>query len=302
MCEGRFGRRAAGSVPWMTASFEARLLAHARAGLRDLPWRRTRDPWAVLVSEVMLQQTQAARVRPHWHGFLQEFPTVAACAAAPQSAVVARWQGLGYNRRAVALHRTAEAVVSDHGGQFPDTEEGLRSLPGIGPYTARALLAFAFGRPVGVLDVNAGRVLARAVAGRSLALGEAQALADRLCPPGEAWLWNQAMLDLGAVWCVRREPRCLTCPVLDACRWNAAGGADPASGSAGESGPQSRFPGSHRQGRGRLVRALTRAPVERAALAVACGWPDDAAAAERAAEGLVRDGLACWEEGRLRLR
>lgn len=284
-----------------TAGFEARVLSQARAGLRDLPWRHTRDAWAVLVSEVMLQQTQAPRVVPRWHAFLEAFPTVAACAAAPQSAVVARWQGLGYNRRAVALHRTARAVVSEHGGRFPETEDGLRSLPGVGPYTARAVLAFAFERPVGVLDVNAGRVLARAVAGRSLALPEAQALADRLCPPGEAWLWNQAMLDLGAVWCVRREPRCLTCPVLGACRWNAQGGPDPASGSAAESGRQSRFEGSHRQGRGRLLRALTRTPLERTALPVACGWPGDVGAAERAAEGLVRDGLACWDCGRLRL-
>jgi len=282
--------------------FQAGLLGHARTGLRDLPWRRTRDPWAVLVSEVMLQQTQAPRVVPHWHAFLEAFPTVGACAAAPQSAVVALWQGLGYNRRAVALHRTARAVVSEHGGRFPETEEELRSLPGIGPYTARALLAFAFEQSVGVLDVNAGRALARAVAGRPLTVPEAQALADGLCPPREGWLWNQAILDLGAVWCVRREPRCLTCPVREACRWNAQGGADPAPGSAAESGRQSRFEGSHRQGRGRLVRALSRGPVERAALAGACGWPDDSPAAERAAEGLVRDGIARWEDGRLRLR
>ena len=277
-------------------------MAHARTGLRDLPWRRTRDPWAVLVSEVMLQQTQARRVIPHWHAFLEAFPTVAACAAAPQASVVARWQGLGYNRRAVSLHRTARAVVDQHGGRFPDTEPGLRSLPGIGPYTARAVLAFAFEQPVGVLDVNAGRVLARAVAGVPLALSEAQALSDRLCPPGDAWSWNQAMLDLGAIWCLRPEPRCLTCPVRAACRWNAQGGPDPARGSAGESGRQSPFQGSHRQGRGRLVRSLTRGPVDREGLTAACGWPDDAAAAQRAAEGLVRDGIACWDDGRLRLR
>lgn len=283
-------------------TFQERLLAHAATGLRDLPWRRTRDPWTVLVSEVMLQQTQAPRVVPHWRAFLAAFPTVAACAAAPQSSVVAAWQGLGYNRRAVSLHRTARAVMIEHGGRFPQTEEGLRALPGIGPYTARAVLAFALERPVGVLDVNAGRVLARAVAGEPLSLSEAQALADRLCPPQDAWTWNQAMLDLGALWCVRAEPRCLTCPVREACRWNGRGGADPARGSAAESGRQSRFEGSHRQGRGRLVRALTRGPVDRAQLAAACGWPDDPPAAQRAAEGLVRDGLACWEGGGLRLR
>ncbi|MGH7910464.1 MAG: A/G-specific adenine glycosylase, partial [Candidatus Dormibacteraceae bacterium] len=197
------------------SGFRRRLLEHARTGLRDLPWRHTRDPWAVLVSEVMLQQTQAARVVPRWTAFLGAFPTAEACAAAAQSAVVARWQGLGYNRRAVSLHQAARAVTLQHGGRFPLTEAGLRSLPGVGPYTARALRAFAFEEAVGVVDVNAGRVLARAVAGRPLALPEAQALADDLCPTDAAWRWNQAMLDLGAVWCVRRAPRCLVCPVRD---------------------------------------------------------------------------------------
>ncbi|MBO0703123.1 MAG: A/G-specific adenine glycosylase, partial [Candidatus Dormibacteraeota bacterium] len=220
--------------------FQARLLDHARTGLRDLPWRRTREPWPVLVSEIMLQQTQALRVVPRWRTFLAAFPTVEACAAAPQSEVVAEWQGLGYNRRAVSLHRTARAVAETHQGRFPDTEEGLRSLPGIGPYTARALLAFAFEQPVGVLDVNAGRVLARAVAAHPLTRREAQGLADRLCPPREGWRWNQAMLDLGAVWCVRHEPRCLTCPVQEVCLWRGRGGPDPAPGSAAESVRQSR--------------------------------------------------------------
>lgn len=291
-----------GDSSMTSGHFQTRLLSHARSELRDLPWRRTRDPWAVLVSEVMLQQTQAARVIPHWQSFLAAFPTVGACAEAPQAAVVAAWQGLGYNRRAVALHRAACAVMSQHGGRFPQTEAGLRSLPGVGPYTARALLAFAFDQPVGVVDVNAGRVLARAVAGRPLSLSEAQSLADRLCPPSGGWRWNQAVLDLGAVWCVRREPRCLTCPVRAACRWNEAGGPDPALGSAAESARQSRFEGSHRQGRGRLVRALSRAPVDRQDLPAACGWVGDAPAATRAAEGLVRDGLARWDGDRLVLR
>ncbi len=290
------------SVTCPTPAFQLRLLAYAGTGLRDLPWRRTRDPWAVLVSEIMLQQTQASRVIPHWRAFLEAFPTVAVCAAAPQSLVVERWQGLGYNRRAVALHRTARAVMAEHGGHIPDSEPRLRALPGIGPYTARAVLAFAFGRPVGVLDVNAGRVLARAVAGGPLARSEAQSLADRLCPPEDGWTWNQAMLDLGAIWCVRADPRCLTCPVREACRWNAVGGPDPARGSATESGRQSPFEGSRRQGRGRLVRALTRGPVDRERLALACGWPGDPAAAEAAAAGLIRDGLAGWEGGRLTLR
>jgi A/G-specific adenine glycosylase len=229
-------------------------------------------------------------------------PGFRACAAAPQAAVVAAWQGLGYNRRAGALHRTAIAVCERHAGTFPRELPELTALPGIGPYTARALRAFAFEEPAGVVDVNAGRVLARAVAGRQLLMGEAQELADRLCPPDDAWRWNQAMLDLGALWCTRREPRCLGCPVAEACRWRRGGGEDPALGSAASSAVQARFEGSHRQGRGRLLRALTVGPVPRANLAEACSWPDDSAQAARAAEGLIRDGLALWQGDVLRLR
>lgn len=271
------------------------VLAFASQGLRALPWRSTRDPWAVLVSELMLQQTQAARVVPAWERFLSRFPTVRACAAAGPGEVVAAWSGLGYNRRAVFLHRTAVTVVERHGGSFPDRLAELRALPGLGPYTARALLAFAFERDVGVLDVNTSRVLARAVAGRPLRRTEAQELADALVPSGQGWSWNQALVDLGARVCTSRAPRCGSCPLAEACRWRQNGGPDPASGSAGASGSQSRFEGSHRQGRGRLLRALTHGSVGPEELAEACGWPGAPRRAETAAAGLVRDGLARWE-------
>ena len=216
------------------------LLEWWEAERRDLPWRGTRDPWAVLVSELMLQQTQVARVEPRWHRFLERFPTPAACASAGAGAVVEEWAGLGYNRRAVNLHRCAVAVVDDHGGRFPDDLADLLALPGIGPYTARAVLAFAFEHDVAVVDTNVGRILAR-TAGRSLGAKEAQALADSLVPEGEGWAWNQAMLDLGATVCAKRSPACERCPVATGCAWALAGRPepDPATGShAVESGPE----------------------------------------------------------------
>jgi A/G-specific adenine glycosylase len=268
---------------------------------RDLPWRRTRDPWAVLVSELMLQQTQVARVVPRYEAFLRLFPTPAAAAAAPVADMVRAWAGLGYNRRAVNLHRAAGEIVRRHGGVMPSTLPELVALPGVGPYTARAVLAFAFEADVGVVEVNSARVLARAVAGRPLKVVEAQALADGLVPPGKGWAWNQGMLDLGATVCTKSAPRCDGCPVAACCAWAGAGGPDPAVGSAGEGGRQSTFAGSDRQGRGRLVTALRLRPVAADELAAAAGWPDEPERAARAAASLVADGLAVLEAGALRL-
>ncbi|HTZ08191.1 MAG TPA: A/G-specific adenine glycosylase, partial [Acidimicrobiales bacterium] len=144
------------------------MLAVGRGGLRPLPWRATRHPWAVLVAEVMLQQTQASRVVEPYGRFLERFPTPRACAAAGAGAVVEAWAGLGYNRRARALHGAAQILESVHGGVVPDRLEDLRALPGVGPYTARAVLVFAFEHDEAVVDVNVARVLARAVAGAPL--------------------------------------------------------------------------------------------------------------------------------------
>jgi len=271
-----------------------------RHGRHDLPWRATTDPWAVLVAELMLQQTQVPRVVPRYEAFLERFPTPAACAAAPVGEVIRAWAGLGYNRRAVSLHRCARAVVQGHGGSMPDTLEALLALPGIGPYTARAVLVFAFEDDVGLVDTNAGRFVARALAGRPLARSEAQAVADAAVPTGDAWRWGSAVFDLGALVCTKRAPRCHACPLREAgCAWAAAGfpEPDPIVGSAGIAAPQSRFDGSDRQGRGRLVAALRQARVDAAALPEVMGWPSDPERAWRVAATVVADGLAAERDG-----
>jgi A/G-specific adenine glycosylase len=177
----------------------------------------------------------------------------------------------------------------------------LLALPGVGPYTARAVRVFAFGIDTGVVDTNVARLLARAVAGRSLRQAEAQDLADRLVPPGRAWAFNQALFDLGAALCTSRAPRCGTCPLRRRCAWAVAGhpDPDPAPGSAGTARPQRPFAGSDRQGRGRLLAALRRGGVARRDLAPAAGWPDDVTRACRVTEGLVAEGFARWEQDAL---
>ncbi len=270
----------------------------------ELPWRSTRDPWAVLVSEVMAQQTQVSRVVPAYRRFLVLFPTAASCAEASLGEVLRAWRGLGYNRRAANLHRAAQAVTNNHGGTIPTTLEGLLSLPGVGPYTARAVLVFAFEAEVGVVDTNAGRVVARAVAGRSVGAGEAQRLVDAMVPRRQAWSFGQALLDLGAEVCVAGTPHCHRCPVRRRCRWAASGrhDPDPARGSAGVSTPQSRFQGSDRQARGRLVDALRSGPVPLQRAATVAGWPDDPGRVERMVDILVGEGLVVSDgSGDLRL-
>ena len=282
---------------------QTRLLSWWEVAGRDLPWRRTRDPWAVLVSETMLQQTQVPRVEARFPAFLEQFPTPLACAAAPAGDVVRAWAGLGYNSRALRLHQCAQAVAERHGGVLPGDLDALLALPGVGPYTARAVLVFAFERDIGLVDTNAGRFLARAGAGRALGRREAQEVADALVPPGRGWAWGQAVFDLGALVCVRRSPRCGECPIAAHCAWARAGfpAPDPVVGSAGISGGQSRFEGSDRQGRGRLVDALRRAPVALADLPAVMGWPDDPLRAGRVADTLVADGLAVPDGDLLRL-
>ena len=226
--------------------------------------------------------------------FLERFPTVGDCAAAPVGAVIDEWAGLGYNRRAVHLHRAATRCVEDFDGRLPDALEDLLTLPGVGPYTARAVLVFAHERDIGLVDTNAGRFVSRALAGRRLRPAEAQSVADAGVPDGWGWTWGQAVFDLGASVCLKRSPRCDGCPVRFQCAWAAAGfpEPDPVVGSAGISGPQSRFDGSDRQGRGRLVDALRTRPVPDAELATIMGWPDDPDRAQRVAGTLLADGLA----------
>lgn len=269
---------------------------------RRLPWRAVRDPWAVLVSEIMLQQTQVARVIPRWEEFLRRFPTATSCGKGPVSAVIELWHGLGYNRRAVNLHKAARMVSSEYGGRFPSTVSELLALPGVGAYTARAVAVFAFERSEAVLDTNVARILAR-TEGRSLTRRQAQDLADRAVSGKDPWVWNQAMLDVGAGHCRPRNPSCEDCPLASHCAWFRAGRPepDPSRNSAGVSRPQSRFDGSDRQGRGRLVDALRRGPVAGHDIARVAGWADDPDRAMAVARSLVIDGLAVEEGGMLRL-
>jgi A/G-specific adenine glycosylase len=265
---------------------------------RDFPWRITRDPWRILVSEVMLQQTQVDRVVAYYRAFLDSFPDAATCARARPGDVVRLWSGLGYNRRALNLHRAAAMVSAQHGGTIPDDERMLRALPGVGPYTARAVRSLAFGADVATVDTNVVRVLARAVAGDGLTLAHAQSLADRLLPPGRSWEFNQAMFDLGATVCTAARPLCGWCPLRHQCRWKRQGLSSPDPWRASPSArPQARFAGSDRQGRGRLVHALRQGTVSKEVLASACGWPDDPARAERITMSLVAEGFAEWADG-----
>ncbi len=254
----------------------------------------------------MLQQTQVDRVVPHYGRFLDVFPTPAACATAGPAAVVRQWSGLGYNRRALNLHRAAAAVVAEHGGAVPHDDTALRALAGVGPYTARAVRTFAFGDDVAAVDTNGVRVLARGVAGTALTVGQATALGDRLVPAGASWEFNQAMFDLGATVCTAARPDCARCPLRRQCAWRreVTDGADPWRASP-TARPQSTFAGSDRQGRGRLLDALRRGGVGKSSLAGACGWPGDPTRAERVAAAVVAEGFALWSGGKepvLRLR
>ena len=247
---------------------------------RDLPWRRTRDPWAVLVSELMLQQTQVARVVPRFEAFLTTFPTPARCAASPVGDVITSWAGLGYNRRAVNLHRTATAVVAEHGGRLPDRLDALGARH-------RAVHRASGAR----VRVRTGRRGARRQRGRVLSVGHrprpSQQEADAARPAGLGWTWNQAVLDLGATVC-RPVPAC-RCPSDGG--WGGEGGA-ARSGPVGPRDTAARFAGSDRQGRGRLVDALRSGPVGRGQLPAVMGWADDRPRADRVAATLVTDGLA----------
>src|ERR1700722_2117022 len=197
----------------VSREFRARLLPWYDAHARDLPWRKSHDPYCVWLSEIMLQQTRVAAVIEHYHEFLRRFPTVQKLAAAREASVLAAWSGLGYYRRARMLHAAAKVIVRAHGGRFPHTEKGLRALPGIGRYTAAAIASIVFDQQVAVLDGNVERVLQR-VLGERLVTEELWAAANDLLDKRRPGDFNQAMMELGAVVCTPRAPVCLTCPVL----------------------------------------------------------------------------------------
>lgn len=216
--------------------------AHGRA----LPFRGTTDPYAILVSEAMAQQTQAARAGDAWTLFMEAFPTAAALAVATPADVLRAWQGLGYNRRALNLWRAARRIVADHGGAVPVDLVALEALPGVGPYTARAVAAIAFGMPVGAVDTNVRRVLGRIVAGEaSLDRRTLQAAADDAVPPGQAGAWTHALMDLGATVCRPQRPACPACPALAWCRYAVGQRAGtPAKGSPANAPATAGSPGT----------------------------------------------------------
>jgi len=211
--------------------FRKQLLEWFREFQRDLPWRRTRDPYRIWLSEIMLQQTRVATVIPYYERFLEKFPDVSALAGAPQEDVLRLWSGLGYYSRARNLHAAAKEIVAKHGGKFPQELQDVLALPGIGLYTAAAILSIARGARLAVLDGNVARVLARLDAVRgdlreSLRWRSLQKTSDGLLDPKSPGEWNQAMMELGAIICTPRAPRCLLCPVAKFCRARKLGLAD----------------------------------------------------------------------------
>ena len=280
----------------------AALLSWFRTAQRPLPWRGTADPYAVLVSEVMLQQTQVERVIPVYHAFLARFPTFQALAQAPASDVIRAWAGMGYNRRALNLQRAAQAVVERHGGALPRDPAALRALPGVGEYTANALACFALGQQAAVVDTNVRRVLGRVFFWPAAPSNRETAdAARRVLPEGKAWAWNQALMDLGATVCTARRPACLLCPLRDECRAAGAFETEPAAVAEGRAAyrPKSeRFEGSSRYYRGRVVAHLrglpdgASCPIADLAAAVKPGYADaDAPWLRALLHGLARDGL-----------
>jgi A/G-specific adenine glycosylase len=205
-------------------AFQRRLLAWFRTNGRDLPWRRTRDPYKILVSEVMLQQTQVERVRDYYRRFLREYPTVRDLAAAHPARVRESWEGLGYYARAKNLHAAARTVAERHGGHFPRRVEDVMTLPGVGRYTAGAVVSFAYGETAPVLDTNVRRVLSRVFVRRrpaSPAKLERRlwALAEAAIPIGRVWEFNQSLMDFGATVCTARNPKCGICPMRPTCAY-----------------------------------------------------------------------------------
>ena len=277
----------------MTNGYLAPVLSWYASHARELPWRQPgASPWAVLVSEVMLQQTPVARVLPAYEAWLARWPTPRSLADCAPGEAVRQWGRLGYPRRALRLHAAARIITERHEGQVPAALDALTGLPGVGSYTAAAVASFAFGQRHAVLDTNVRRVLARLVRGeefppRSSSAAEAR-LAESLLPAGrrEAARWSVAVMELGALVCTANRPRCSGCPVAPACSWRLAG--SPA-GTRSPAAP--RYEGSDRQCRGALLAVLrgTGGPVR--AVRLEHAWPDHRQRA-RALDGLVADGLA----------
>lgn len=249
----------------------------------------------------MLQQTSVARVLPKFNAFIARFPQPSDLASAPLGEALVLWEGLGYPRRCRNLRDAASVIHRDHGGRVPDNLDDLLLLPGVGPYTARAILAFAFAQDVAVVDTNVARVLSR-IAGEPMKLASTQTLADDLVPRGRAWEWNQIMMDVGATVCTARHPKCDQCAVVDMCEW--AGDitqADPAATTQGTSRPQAKFEGSDRQARGRALRAVTLQPLKDIEVFAAMELSNDVMRARHLLDQLLAEGLVVQVEGKISL-
>lgn len=274
--------------PYSTA-----VLAWYEDNARDLPWRAPdASPWAVLVSEIMLQQTPVVRVLPAWRAWLERWPTPASLADEAAGEAVRMWNRLGYPRRALNLHACAKAIVARHGGEVPSGHADLLALPGVGTYTAAAVASFAFGQRHAILDTNVRRVLARAQTGieyppKTPAKAETR-LAESLLPeqPDVAARWGVAVMELGALVCTARSPKCVDCPIIDRCAWVLAG--RPAYDGPPRRGQT--YAGTDRQVRGRLLAVLRAAPGPVAKPALDAAW-DESVQRERALDALVADGL-----------
>ena len=295
------GEGAGGEVPPRRAAIQDALLSWYARERRDLPWRRTRDPYAILVSEVMLQQTQVDRVIPKYQDFLGRFPTFAALATAPVADVIRAWAPLGYNQRAVRLWRAARRVTSGHGGALPPDPETLRALDGVGEYTASAVGCFAFGWQVPVVDTNVRRVLCRVLwGGVAPTRKDLREAAGALLPKGQASDWSQALMDLGATVCLSRRPRCGVCPLRAQCAAapTLQGGASViAEVKTGYRAAP--FQGSSRYYRGRILHHLRglnpggASPLSELGLAVRKDFTQEHIPwLEEMVERLARDGLA----------
>ncbi len=273
-------------------SLTARLDQWYAGAARDLPWRRPdTSPWAVLVSEVMLQQTPVARVLPAYESWLARWPTPAALAAEPAGEAVRQWGRLGYPRRALALHAAATAITGEHGGVVPADVDALRALPGVGAYTASAVAVFAYRQRHAVLDTNVRRVIARHRFGRALPTTTSTTVAERSTLeqllPREAWSAARtsiALMELGAIVCRARQPQCDRCPIRVDCRWRSVG-APPAEPRRAQT-----YVGTDRQARGRLLAVLRDAPGPVSAVSLHEAWPD-AQQRDRALASLRADGL-----------
>jgi A/G-specific adenine glycosylase len=275
--------------------FNARLFRWHDTARRPLLIRDADTPWEILVAEVMSQQTGIERVGPTWRRFVDRWPTPAHLAEAGTHELLAAWVGLGYNRRALALRDAARSIAAGHGGLVPASVEALERLPGIGPYTARAVAAAAFGAPVAPLDVNVRRVMSR-VLGISPTAPGLQAAGDDIVSRGQPGRWLDAVMDLASGTCTPRAPRCDACPLAVLCASRGVAVAvEPRTGGVP-------FPASARWLRGRLVAALTAAPPGTWVPLPECLGNHDAVAIDAAARGLEREGFVDLQAGEARVR